>query len=150
MPFQYDSWHSPKLVLRRIGAGERGVFAVKPVDPGEILAISGGLLVPYRRVRALPSSLRRFAFFVENDFYVVPASPRRVALGFYMNHSCDPNAGGDKDWAVTSVAIRPITADEEVTCDYRAQVVPRDPRCVPFRAFRCHCRASSCSGLIRY
>jgi SET domain len=150
VPFQFGSWHSPKLVLRRISARERGVFAIKPVDPGEILTISGGLIVPYRRVRVLPPSLRRFAFFVENDFYVVPSNPRRVALGFYMNHSCDPNAGGDNDWAVTSVAIRPITPDEEVTCDYRAELVPRDPRCVPFRSFQCHCGASGCTGLIRY
>lgn len=150
MPFRHDSWHSPKVALRRIGRTERGVFAVETIDPGEILTISGGRIVPYQRLRALPPAMRRFAFFVENDFYVVPPGPRQVALAFYMNHSCDPNSGGDKEWAVSSVAIRPIAAGEEITCDYRAQFMQRDPRCVPFRSFHCRCGAPSCGGLIRY
>ncbi len=148
--FEHDSYHHPKLELRRISPTERGVFATRSIETGEILTISSGIVIPYHRLKRLPAALRCLCFFIENDFYMRPVSAAKIALGYYMNHSCEPNAGGDADYAVTLVALRRIDAGEEVTCDYQAQFIPRNKRHPPLRRFRCRCGAASCRGIIRF
>lgn len=150
MPFVSDSYHSPKIALRRINRREVGVFATRAIARGEILAISGGLVLPYQKVRAFPTSFRRFCFYVEYGYYVAPSSRRAIGLGFYVNHSCAPNAGDLRGGhALTCVALRAIHAGEEITCDYRPALNRDDVWYRPLLRFRCRCRARRCAGFIR-
>ncbi|HYY05175.1 MAG TPA: SET domain-containing protein-lysine N-methyltransferase [Candidatus Limnocylindria bacterium] len=144
------SYQSPKLKLRAVGRRERGVFAGRAIRKGEILTISGGVVLPYRKVRALPRGLQRLCFHIEHGFYLVPPRGRKVAIGFYMNHSCAPNAGDlNGASALTTVALRAIRRGEEVTCDYRTVAAPEDRRYRPLLKFRCRCGAKNCGGVIR-
>ena len=150
MPFVSGSYQSPKLEFRAISPRERGVFARRAIRKGEILTVSGGLMLPYQKVRTLPWRLRRLSFHIENGFYLVPPRGRRVAMGFYVNHSCAPNAGDRDGWyALSLFALRPIRRGEEVTCDYLTVVIPGDRRYRPLLKFRCRCGARNCSGVIR-
>ncbi|OLA99302.1 MAG: hypothetical protein AUG01_00375 [Candidatus Rokubacteria bacterium 13_1_20CM_2_69_58] len=150
MPFVSGSFQSPKVKLRAIGPRERGVFATRAIRRGEILTISGGVVLPYRKVKALPRWRQRLCFHIEHGFYLVPPRGREVALGFYMNHSCTPNAGDlNGASALTAVALRPIRRGEEVTCDYRTVAVLDDRRYRPLLKFRCRCGARNCGGVIR-
>jgi SET domain-containing protein len=150
MPFVSDSYHSRKLELRQINRREVGVFATRALARGEILTISGGLVLPYRRVRAFPPSFRRFCFYIEYGYFLVPSRRRAIGLGFYVNHSCAPNAGDLKgEHALTCVALRPIRRGEEITCDYRPVLNPDDTQYRPLLRFRCRCRAPGCAGFIR-
>ena len=103
MPFVSGSYQSPKLEFRAISPRERGVFARRAIRKGEILTVSGGLMLPYQKVRTLPWRLRRLSFHIENGFYLVPPRGRRVAMGFYVNHSCAPNAGDRDGWYALSL-----------------------------------------------
>jgi SET domain-containing protein len=150
MPFVSDSYHNPKLELRPISPREVGVFATRAIRKGEVLTISGGRVLPYRKVKALPPKLRRLCFHLEYGFYLIPPRGQKVALGFYTNHSCAPNAGDLDGWyALTLIALRRIRKDEEITCDYRTVAVGDDRRYRPLLRFRCRCRAKNCGGVIR-
>ena len=150
MPLVNGSYHSPKLELRRINRREVGVFATRAIAKGEILTISGGLVLPYQRVKAFPPSFRRFCFYIEYGYYLAPSSRRAIGLGFHINHSCAPNAGDlGGEHALTCVALRPIRKGEEITCDYRPALNPDDTQYRPLLRFRCRCNAWRCMGRIR-
>ncbi len=150
VPYVSDSYHSPKLELRWIHRREAGVFATRAISRGEVLTISGGVVLPYRKVRTLPRWFRRFCFYIEHGYYLAPSSRRRIGLGFYMNHSCAPNAGDLRgELALTAVALRPIRKGEEITCDYRPVLDPDDRRYRSLLTFRCRCASRRCAGLIR-
>lgn len=61
MPFIDDSYISSKLKVKKISKTEKGVFAVKLIRKGEILAITGGLVIPYHRVVRLPKDIKSIA-----------------------------------------------------------------------------------------
>jgi SET domain-containing protein len=150
VPYVGDSYHSPKIALRRVDHREAGIFAVRPIRKGEVLTVSAGVVIPYSKVRRLPWASRRFCFYVEHGYYLAPADPRRVGLGFYMNHSCSPNAGDRRGTlALTAVALRNIRKGEEITCDYRPVLDYNDTRYRPVVHFDCRCPARRCRGLIR-
>ncbi|PYM31475.1 MAG: hypothetical protein DME15_17630 [Candidatus Rokuibacteriota bacterium] len=150
MPFVSDSYHSPKLELRRVNHREVGVFATRAIRKGEVLTISGGVVVPRRKVWTLPRGFRRFCFYIEHGYYLAPSSRRRIGLGFYMNHSCAPNAGDERgELALTAVALRAIRKGEEITCDYRPALDGDDTQYRPLLRFRCRCGSRRCAGLIR-
>ena len=150
MPFVSGSFQSPKVKLRAIGSRERGVFATRAIRRGEVLTISGGVVLPYRKVKALPRWRQRLCFHIEHGFYLVPPPGRKIALGFYTNHSCAPNAGDLDGWyALALIALRRIRKDEEITCDYRTVAVGADRLYRRLLRFRCRCGAKSCEGVIR-
>jgi uncharacterized protein len=150
VPYVSGSYHSPKLQLRRVDHREVGVFATRAIRKGEVLTISGGAVVPYRTVRTLPRWFRRFCFYIEHGYYLAPSSRRRIGLGFYMNHSCTPNAGDQRgELALTAIALRPIRKGEEITCDYRPVLDRDDAQYRPLLRFRCRCSSRRCAGLIR-
>ena len=56
-----------------------------------------------------------FGVEVEGGFYI-PADFTQISIGWYLNHSLDPNAKHDDDWDY--FAIRDIEGGEELTIDY--------------------------------
>lgn len=149
MPFIDDSYISPKLKVGEISKTEKGVFAIKPIKKGEILAITGGLVLPYRRVVKLPEDIKKYCYYLENDFYICPFSRRKKSPDLYFNHSCDPNTGGEEN-SLTTVAIENIKQGEEVTYDYRKDYWKHDNRHKPPRSLRCRCRSKNCAGIVRF
>jgi len=48
-----DSYRSPKTAVRRSPIHGRGLFAIRPIAKGEIVAIKGGHIMARERVRRL-------------------------------------------------------------------------------------------------
>jgi len=76
-----------------------------------------------------------------NERYAIDGStPKNTAR--YINHSCDPNChteqSGNTIWIV---AIRDITAGEELTYNYEYSIDDEPPE-------PCHCGARNCCGYI--
>jgi hypothetical protein len=68
-------------------------------------------------------------------------SPSRKSHGYYINHSCDPNAVlKDK---IIVVAMRDIRKGEEITLDYSLTEADPDWR------MRCKCGSRDCRKVIR-
>lgn len=54
----------------------------------------------------------------EEGGYWCPKQFNRMSVGWYLNHSSDPNAGHDEGYRY--FALRSIKKNEEITIDYRS------------------------------
>ncbi len=81
----------------------------------------GELVLSFRGEEAwiwdIPEGLWEHTFQVDYDRYIVP---RRGSYGWFLNHSCEPNAGILGRTSV--VALCNISRGEEVTIDYSTNV----------------------------
>jgi SET domain-containing protein len=99
-----------------------GVCALAPLQAGEVVSrflppldvqFTADLLRCLEPVEL--EYLRRYAY--RNRFsglYILPGDHDR-----FMNHSESPNVGMNPNGSLTCIALRPIAAGEELTCDYR-------------------------------
>ena len=107
----------------------RGVFALRSVQPGELLERAPVLVVPRQQVAPLRGTLLDDYWFLWDEQHIA------CALGWasLYNHACPANASFTCDPAsrtITFVAVRGIRAGEEVTNNY--QGAPDDPTPVWF------------------
>ncbi|MGA2665610.1 MAG: SET domain-containing protein-lysine N-methyltransferase [Nitrososphaerales archaeon] len=124
-----------RLRIGDAGAKGKGVFAAARIDPGGLVWDYGG---KEQWISEIPESLWEFAFQVDYDRYVVP---EEGSVGWYMNHSCEPNCVIMGRTRV--VALRTIEPGEEVTFDYSTNVGWDG------FAMRCACGAPECRKLVR-
>ena len=112
-----DSYRSPKTAIRRSPIHGRGLFAIRPIAKGEIVAIKGGHVMDLERLRRLRHRIAESYLQVEDGFYVGSRRPVEVRRNkLFINHSCEPNLGIRGQ--LTFVARRPIKAGEELTYDW--------------------------------
>jgi hypothetical protein len=134
-----QSYLSAKLEARRHpGKGGKGIFALADVEPGELLIVWDGMIVPYDRLIRLSTATRSHSVQVEEGLYQV--LDRASEAADFLNHSCNPNAGMSGQIAV--VAMRGIHLGEEVCIDY-AMVDGS-----PYDEFECHCGEPECRGAV--
>lgn len=138
MNSQPSSYLSPKLEGRPKANGSgNGIFAIKPIKKGELVAVFGGVVYEWDTFVNLPEIERSLCIQVEDNFFLVP---RPIGEGDYVNHSCNPNAGLSGQIAL--VAMRDIIPGEEVCFDYAMS----DTR--PYDEFECLCGAPNCRGRV--
>jgi SET domain-containing protein len=111
----------------------RGVFAARPIEPGEVVIEGCREVLSDEALKNLPEQERNFVSVVDGR-YVLFKPPARL-----VNHSCNPNARGTDR---ADVAIRRIEAGEEITVDYVAEQVPG-------LMLRCNCQAPNCRGFLK-
>lgn len=128
------SWLSPKLESRVFPEkGGHGVFAVQPVQAGDLLAMFGGTVVDGQQLESVSDDLKSLSIQVDEDLFLVSTV---IGAGDHFNHSCEPNAGL---WGqVGLVAMCNIYIGEEITFDYAM--------CdsAPYDEFDCMCGAVNC------
>jgi SET domain-containing protein len=56
-----------------------------------------------------------------------PLDFHRMSIGYYMNHSDEPNVHTIKEWNYEYYALRNIAAGEEIVCDY-TKITPYERR----------------------
>lgn len=125
-------------VRNRDVAGGKAVFARELIEPGEVIAVWSGRLVPAEKLDDLSEEIRRHTVQVEEGLYL--ASLTSDEAPDYINHACEPNAG--LDGQITVVAMQMIMPGDEVTIDYAM--------CdgSPYDEFDCACGSSQCRGRI--
>ncbi len=118
----------------------RGLLATARIAAGEIVAIKGGHIVDTAAMRALPERLRNSEIQIADGFHLVATQESEYEpVMLFINHSCEPNVGFSGN--VVLVALRDVSAGEELTTDY-ALFDDSDEQ------MRCHCGAASCRGVI--
>ena len=136
-PYPAESWMSPKLTTKNSPVHGGGVFAVEPIQKGEVLVRWGGEV--YTTQQVLDGKTNdQTACQIDDDFYIASSPDTELTDSDLMNHSCDPNAWMDDE--VTVSARRDIKAGEEVTADYALWVAY--PGYVTIAD--CHCGSSVC------
>lgn len=126
---------SKKLTAgENLNKGHHGVYAIEAIDPGEMLALWGGIIVPFEELIKLELLKQEHAIQVDENLHQAPFSEPEPAD--YFNHSCNPNAGLFGQNAL--VALRPISAGEEVCFDYAMS------DSTPYDEFLCGCGEPTC------
>lgn len=133
------SFLSKKCEVRQTGdRGGHTVVARQAIAKGELIVVWSGKLVEGGELEALPATVRRYSLQVEEDHYLVSLSDCEPAD--YVNHSCSPNAG--LSGQIGLVAMRDISAGEEVTYDYAMSDGS------PYDEFTCGCGSVECRGRV--
>lgn len=116
------------------GPKGRGVFAAGRIARSTPLATFKG--TP-RWIWDIPREVWPYTIQVDYDRYVVP---RKNGVGWYINHSCDPNCVIS---GLSIVAERDIQKGEELTFDYSTDV--------DWTGFEmaCSCQTSLCRETVR-
>jgi uncharacterized protein len=119
-------------------AGGKSVVAVEQIEPGELVAVWSGRIVPGDDLDGLPEEIRRHTVQVEENLYL--ASLGAEEAPDFINHSCDPNCG--LRGQITIVAMHTIRPGDEVTIDYAM--------CdgTAYDEFDCACGAPTCRGRV--
>lgn len=143
-----------RLEVRAVDGG-RGVFATRPLPVGTRLfdaedwsedeQRSRFSLLSSEQVRNLSPQMRalflRFAHNAERDLVKGTFHPEAVTGPVnFINHSCDPNAGYDRDGNI--VALVRIKAGEEARIDYGTFSFSFD------HEFACRCGTTVCRGRV--
>ncbi len=113
----------------------KGVFAKESIKKGSLIGILTGKFYQKKELNSIQEEFKRYLFPIEDSLFIGPESFYNIPPLFYLNHSCEPNAGIDGDLAI--VAINDILPGEEITIDY-ATMFLNDERLI------CQCKSSNC------
>ena len=138
------SWLHPHLEKRCSATHECGIFARADIAKGERLAIFGGKVMLIDEMYELPDKMQSYTMQIEERFVLGPAGTAPEDTDFF-NHSCDPNSGFKGQ--VFLVAMRDISAREEVTFDYAMTVSESVGSDMVF-CLKCSCGSPLCRKTI--
>lgn len=132
-------WVDPRVEMRLSPISGRGMFALRPIQPGETIIVWGGTVYTRADILAGKADPETIGI-LDNDLYL--AEPVGAPVEEYnMNHSCDPNVWMQD--AVTLVARRAIAPGEELTADYALWLYEQDWILDP-----CTCGSPLCRGRV--
>lgn len=134
----HQSYLSPKLESRpNPEKGGWGVYAVAPIQKGELLVLWGGRIFHVSQLNRDDPYFTQTVLQIDDEFYLLS---EELEPADYFNHSCDPNAGFFGQ--IGLVAMREIQPGEEVCFDYAM--------CdgSPYDEFECHCGSPHCRGRV--
>lgn len=143
---------SKKIIRKKIGTNEYGLFANEPIAKGEFIwkedekEKNNSIILNVRDVLNLPDDQKEiflhFCYQIDDDLLSGQLSLDEICKddAFFMNHSCDPNVWYEGDCLV---ARRDIAVEEEITYDYGTDFTAFD------RNFTCNCGSKHCRGMVR-
>ncbi|HXE09969.1 MAG TPA: SET domain-containing protein-lysine N-methyltransferase [Verrucomicrobiae bacterium] len=134
---------SPKCEVRKSTICAKGVFAKEPVKKGEIVRITGGIVIPKSDVghynELIVYDVEDIYLDVSDDFVMAPTQ-EDLDQTATINHLCEPNVGFLD--TITLIAIRDIEPGEEIGWDYAFSQTTFDP-------FECLCKKAACRKTIK-
>jgi hypothetical protein len=116
------------------------LFAKESIGKGEIVSVRGGHILTRGMEETILKPVGYWGYPIADDLVLAPLNREEVeTVMMFLNHSCEPNVGilGQ----IIFVAMRDITAEEELTIDYVMFGANKEP-------MPCNCRFSHCRGLI--
>ncbi len=135
-----SSYISPRARVRRSAIHGRGLFAIRPIRKGEIVAIKGGHILDRTTLRRVRGDIEESFIQIEDGLYIGAVRRSEVRGNkLFLNHSCQPNVGIRGQ--ITFVALRNIQPGEELTYDWGMEENSRE-RVV------CLCRSRNCRGVL--
>ncbi len=130
---------SSKAISRYSPIHGLGVFAVKDINKGEVVAVLGGIVVPSDEITAYWKNMGHVGIQISDEFFIVPSNKEELELQGVFNHSCDPNIGFRNQ--IELVTIRDIEPGEELCFDYGFNETLMEP-------FSCKCGSPNCRSTI--
>jgi SET domain-containing protein len=111
------SYLSPKTAVKPSPIHGKGLFAVRPIKKGEIVAVKGGYIFDSRTLRKVQQSVGPAEIQLADDLHIGLYTKAQKRGGMiFSNHSCEPTIGVQGQ--IVFVALRDIKAGEELTHDW--------------------------------
>jgi uncharacterized protein len=139
MTYQTESvtmWFDRRLVMRTSPIHGIGTFATHSIQAGtRLIWVTGGIVYTsedWRTGRVQLAGEQYNEAQIGDDLFI--ATPK--SLGYYVNHSCDPNMLNDTAW-------RDIEAGEEITTDFAYCIAAPHYLLEP-----CNCGSRLCRGRV--
>jgi len=106
---------SEKITIRESAIHRKGMFAIQPIQAGEVVFIKGGHIL--KKDQIYTSGVIN-SYYPIDGVYVLGARTidEEDGIKLFINHSCEPNCGIRGE--VTFVAMRDIDIGDELTIDY--------------------------------
>jgi SET domain-containing protein len=108
----------PTFILKPSSIEGIGVFALSHIPQGALLNLFDSTdyrLISRHKAGSFPKSVLETFCVEDSAGYHCPADFHRMSVGWYLNHSEQPNAGGTRE---NYYALRDISEGEEITIDY--------------------------------
>jgi hypothetical protein len=148
MAIPRDMWLSPKTELRASPRHGTGLFALQPIEPGEVVEVwgerwEGRQVITFTRDRSEADAAAVQGMLVmrfDTDLWSI--EPPGDNPGYFINHSCDSNVW--MEGAFRLVARLPVERGEELTIDYALIEAELD-----VWDFECECGSALCRKTIR-
>ena len=128
-------WVNPKIQIKETGNRGKGMIVIEEISCGESLVIFGGEYTDAEEAKKARANGKLVVQWDDNLFSI---EDRGDDLGYFINHSCDPNAWM-KD-AFTIIAMRNIKIGEELTADYAIWEADEDY----ISKWKCNCGSALC------
>lgn len=114
-------WTDPRAQVKPSPIAGRGLFAVEPIQQGEVIEIMGGVVMTEAefhafQLEAVSKKQAYNAIQIEEDLHLVESPEITATRRGSINHSYDSNLWLDDE--VTVVTRRDITVGDELTLDY--------------------------------
>jgi uncharacterized protein len=111
------SYLSPKAAVRRSPIHGKGLFAIRAIKKGEIVAVKGGYIFDRRTLRKTQRSVGPAEIQIAEGLFIGLYSRAQKKGGMiFSNHSCEPTIGVKGQ--IVFVALRDIKSGEELTHDW--------------------------------
>lgn len=133
-------WISPAVEMRPSGIEGRGMFALRPILPGEEVVRWGGTIFTRAQILAGLADPESIAL-IDEDLYLADPLGAPTPEDYSMNHSCDSNMWMTN--AFTLAARRRIEPGEELTADYALWLYD-----VAWTLDPCRCGSPLCRGRV--
>jgi SET domain-containing protein len=92
-----------------------GVFAAHDIAAGEKV-LTGKFTNRKLKTKEIPEEFLRYCIFINDEECICPEKFDRMEIGWFLNHSNDPNIAKIADEAF--IAIRDIKRGDEILIDY--------------------------------
>ncbi len=139
------SFLSDKCKKRGSGISGVGVFAIKEIPKGELIAAWGGIICDekemVRRTKKDPN-FTAHPISIFDNLFLIPIKSDLLESSDRFNHSCNPNSGVKGQ--ILLVARHKIHAGEEICFDYETTQIGR----MDGLPFDCNCGSKNCRGKI--
>ena len=111
------SYISSKAKVRKSEIEGLGLFAIKPIKKGEIVAIKGGHIMDGKTLKKVENEIEESYIQIEDNYYIGAMKKAEVKGNkMFLNHSCNPDVGIRGQ--ISFVARRNIRKGEELTYDW--------------------------------
>ncbi len=140
-----------RIQVRRSGVHGKGVFALRDLAEGEVVAEYVGEIISWDEAQERhphdPSQPNHTFYFHVDADRVIDANYGGNASR-WINHACEPNCETDEqDGRIFIIALRDIAAGEELNYDYGLMLEERyTPKLKA--EYPCWCGAPSCRGTL--
>jgi len=128
-------WTEFSFMLKPSSLGGVGVFATHDIPAGTVLFDQMKHKIRRLKIKDVPAELIQYCVYINDEECICPERFDRMEIGWFINHSSEPNIGYPKEMSNVHVmdeiksefcTIKDIKAGDEILMNYNDLNEPED------------------------